>query len=451
MTWHAAFVAAEESSASNEVSGVVVAATVGIFIVIYVLIATETVHRTKAALIGAGLMLLIGAVDDHAAFFSEETGVDWSVIFLLFGMMIIVGVVKQTGAFEYLAIWAARRARGRPYPALALLCVITAVASALLDNVTTVLLVAPVTIFVCERIGTRPEPFLIAEALASNIGGTATLVGDPPNIIIASRAGLGFNDFLVHLAPLVLVLIVVFVVMARWLFRDSFSYDADRAATVMDIDPRRAIRQPRLLRRSSVVLTAVALGFVLHQQLGLEPTVVAILGAGSLVLVSGLSSSEYLGEVEWETLLFFMGLFIMVGSLVNVGVIEWLGDLVIDAVGGRLLLATTVLLFVSAALSAIVDNIPYVATMAPLVAGLVAANQDAPYPTVLWWALALGADLGGNATAIGASANVVVTGFAERNGSPISFWYFTRYGLVVTVATVLIAWPYLWLRYFVLA
>jgi Na+/H+ antiporter NhaD/arsenite permease-like protein len=449
MSWSAALHAAEETSTPDDPSTFVVVAAIAIFIVVYALIATEKLHRTKAALIGAGLMLAIGALDDHAAFFSEETGIDWSVIFLLFGMMIIVGVVKQTGAFEYLAIWAVRRARGRPYPALALLCVITAVASALLDNVTTVLLIAPVTIFVCDRIGTRPEAFLIAEALASNIGGTATLIGDPPNIIIASRSGLGFNDFLIHLAPLVVVLIVVFVVMARWLFHGSFDYDPDLAAAVMEIQPKRAIRQPQLLRRSSVVLGAVTLGFLLHEPLGLEPTVVAILGAGLLILVSGLSSSEYLDEVEWETLLFFMGLFLMVGALVNVGVIEWLGRIVTDAVGGRLFLATTVLLFLSAALSAIVDNIPYVATMAPLVADLVEANEGAANATVLWWALALGADLGGNATAIGASANVVVTGFSQRSGYPISFWHFTRYGLVVTVVTVVIAWPYLWLRYFV--
>jgi Na+/H+ antiporter NhaD/arsenite permease-like protein len=451
MTWSAALVAAEETNASSDPNAVVVSAVIAIFIVMYVLIATEKIHRTKAALIGAGLMLAIGALDGHAAFFSEETGIDWSVIFLLLGMMIIVGVVKQTGAFEYLAIWAVRRAHGRPYPLLVLLCVITAVASALLDNVTTVLLVAPVTVFVCHRIGARPEAFLIAEALASNIGGTATLIGDPPNIIIASRSGLGFNDFLLHLGPIVLVLIVVFVVMARWLFRDSFEYDPDRAAAVMEIQPRRAIRQPQLLRRSSLVLAAVILGFLLHEPLGLEPTVVAILGAGALILVSGLSSSDYLGEVEWETLLFFMGLFLMVGALVNVGVIEWVGSLVTDAVGGRLFLATTVLLFLSAVLSAIVDNIPYVATMAPLVAGLVEANSDKPNATVLWWALALGADLGGNATAIGASANVVVTGFSQRSGYPISFWHFTRYGLVVTIVTVVIAWPYLWLRYFVFA
>ncbi len=429
-------------------SSLVVVSAIAVFVIVYVVIATEWLHRTKAALIGGGVMLLIGALDEHSAFYSEDTGIAWSVIFLLFGMMVIVGIIKQTGAFEYLAIWAVKRARGRPYPALVLLCLITAAASALLDNVTTVLLIAPVTIFVCDRIGVPPAPFLIAEAIASNIGGTATLIGDPPNIIIASRSGLGFNDFLLNLGPIVVVLIVVFVVMAKWLFRDAFVYDPDKAEAVMSLEGRRAIRNLPLLRRSLVVLGIVLIAFVLHDALGLEPSVVAVLGAGALVLVSGLSTGDYLAEVEWETLAFFVGLFLMVGGLVNVGVIEWVGDRLIESVGDQLFLAATVLLFGSAIISGFIDNIPYVATVAPIVAGLVAANEGNPQAVALWWALALGADLGGNSTAIGASANVVVTGIAGRSGYPISFWMFTRYGLVVTAVTVLIAWPYLWLRYF---
>ncbi len=436
---------------SDDPSTFVVVAAITVFVTVYVVIATEWVHRTKAALIGGGLMLLIGALDEHSAFYSESTGIAWSVIFLLFGMMVIVGIIKQTGAFEYLAIWAVKRARGRPYPALVLLCLITAGASALLDNVTTVLLIAPVTIFVCDRIGVRPEPFLIAEALASNIGGTATLIGDPPNIIIASRSGLGFNDFLLNLAPIVVVLVVVFVVMARWLFRDAFVYDEERAAAVMQLDGRRAIRNVPLLRRSMIVLGLVLVAFVLHDALGLEPSVVAVLGAGALVLVSGLTPGDYLAEVEWETLAFFLGLFLMVGGLVNVGVIDWIGEQVIDAVGDQLLLAATVLLFGSAVVSGIVDNIPFVATVSPIVADLVEANGSTPPAIALWWALALGADLGGNSTAIGASANVVVTGIARRSGYPISFWMFTRYGLIVTAVTVTLSWPYLWLRYFAFA
>lgn len=425
-----------------------IALAIVVFVAAYVAIATEWVPRVKAALVGAAVMLVIGASSGEAAFFSEETGVDWNVIFLLFGMMVIVSVVKQTGVFEYLAIWAAKRARGRPYRVLVLLCTITAVASAALDNVTTVLLVAPVTLLVCDRIGVRPEGFLIAEALASNIGGAATLIGDPPNIIIASRADLSFNDFLVNLGPIVVILLAVFLVLARWLFRASYTYNPERAAAVMELDERGAIRNRSLLVRCLVVLVGVLVGFSLHTLLHVDPSVVALLGAGVLVLVSGTTSEEFLEDVEWETLVFFAGLFIMVGALVNIGVIEYLGEQAVEAVDGRYLVAATGLLFGSAVISGIVDNIPYVATMSPLVSDLVDAGGNTTQANALWWALALGADLGGNATAVGASANVVVTGIAARSGHPISFWQFTKYGLVVTAVTITLSWPYLYLRYY---
>jgi Na+/H+ antiporter NhaD/arsenite permease-like protein len=363
-------------------------------------------------------------------------------------MMVIVSVLKQTGVFEYVAIWAAKRARGRPFAVMVLLTMITAVASAALDNVTTVLLVAPVTVLVCDRLNVPPVPFLIAEALASNIGGTATLIGDPPNIIIASRGGLSFNDFLVNLAPLVVVLLVVFIGLCRVLFRDAFRYDAQRVAAVMDLDEREVIRDQRLLVRSLLVLGAVMVAFVLHSALHLEPSIVALLGAGALVALSGLEPPEFLEEVEWSTLVFFMGLFVMVGALVEVGVIERLGEQLTEAVGDNYFAAASLLLWASALLSAIVDNIPYVATMAPLVDGLVESGGGDPGADALWWALALGADLGGNATAIGASANVVILGIAARYGHPISFWQFSKYGLVVAVVTIALAWPYLYLRYY---
>jgi Na+/H+ antiporter NhaD/arsenite permease-like protein len=426
-----------------------IALAIIVFAGAYLAIATEWVPRVKAALVGAAVMLVIGASSGEAAFFSEETGVDWNVIFLLFGMMVIVSVVKQTGVFEYLAIWAAKRARGRPYRVLVLLCTITAVASAALDNVTTVLLVAPVTLLVCDRIGVRPEGFLIAEALASNIGGAATLIGDPPNIIIASRADLSFNDFIVNLGPIVVILLGVFLMLARWLFRASYTYNPERAAAVMELDERGAIRNRSLLVRCLLVLVGVLVGFSLHTLLHVDPSVVALLGAGVLVLVSGTSSDEFLEDVEWETLVFFAGLFVMVGALVNIGVIEYLGEQAVEAVNGRYLLAATGLLFGSAVISGIVDNIPYVATMSPLVADLVEAGNNSTQANALWWALALGADLGGNATAVGASANVVVTGIAARSGHPISFWQFTKYGIVVTAITITLSWPYLWLRYYV--
>jgi Na+/H+ antiporter NhaD/arsenite permease-like protein len=423
---------------------------VAVFAIAYVLIATERVHRVAAALGGAAVMLVIGATDAEHAFFSEHAGIDWNVIFLLLGMMLVVAVLQRTGVFEYLAIWAAKRARGRPFRVMVILVLVTAAASALLDNVTTVLLVAPVTFVVCQRLGVPVVPFLIAEALASNIGGTATLVGDPPNIIIASRAGLSYNDFLVHLAPLVVILLVVYVGLCRWLFRSAFGYHPERAASIAALRERDAIRDTRLLVISLAVLGVITAAFALHTVLHLQPSVVAIVGGLLLLAASRLNAGEVAKDVEWPTLAFFAGLFVMVGGLVATGVVDKIARAASEATEGRLLLASMVLLWASAALSAIVDNIPYVATMSPIVSELVGAHSAHSAKEVLWWALALGADLGGNATAIGASANVVVLGIAERNGQPISFWQFTRYGIVVTAITIAIAAGYLWLRYFAL-
>jgi len=420
-----------------------------IFLGAYVLIATEKwATRTAAALGGAALVLALGISDAEAAFFSEETGVDWNVVFLLLGMMIIVSVMRETGIFEYLAIWAAKRARGRPFPLMVLLILITAVASALLDNVTTVLLIAPVTILLCQRLALPVVPYLLAEVFASNIGGTATLVGDPPNIIIASRGGLSFNDFLLHLAPVVVVLIVVLIGLCRWRFADAFHTDKRRVAEILALNEREAIEDHRLLVQSLVVLGLVLAAFVLSPVLGYEPSVVALLGAGLLIAVTRVTTETALQDVEWGTLAFFMGLFIMVGGLVESGVLEALANSVADFAGGNLLAFTGVLLWGSGLLSGIVDNIPYVASMSPVVAGIVGPDGE---PQVLWWALALGADLGGNATLIGASANVVVAGIAARNGTPIGFWQFTRHGLVIAGATLAVSTLYVWLRYFALA
>ncbi len=421
------------------------------FLAAYVLIATERIHRVAAALGGAAVMVLLGVVDAKVAFFSEETGVDWNVIFLLLGMMIIVGVLRRTGVFEYVAIWSAKRAKGKPFAIMVMLIVITAVASALLDNVTTVLLIAPVSLLVCEQIDAPPIPFLLAEAMASNIGGTATLIGDPPNIIISSRSGLGFNDFVLNLGPVVIVLLAVFIVMSRVMFRSAFTFHPERVEALMNLDEREAIRDVPLLIRSGIVLFFVLVGFVLHQMVGLEPSLVALLGAGALVAISRMDPEDYLGDIEWTTLVFFMGLFIMVGALVEVGVIGDVASWATSTIGDHYFAGSTVLIFASGILSGIVDNIPYVATMSPLVADLVQSGNGAAGVESSWWALALGADLGGNATAVGASANVVVLGIAARNGHPISFWQFTKYGIVVAATTVTIAWAYLALRYFALA
>ncbi|WP_409180457.1 ArsB/NhaD family transporter [Amycolatopsis sp. VS8301801F10] len=419
-----------------------------VFVVAYVLIATEKIPKMTAALAGAGVILATGVSGSADAFFSEDTGVDWNVLFLLLGMMIIVGILRRTGVFEFVAIWAAKRAKGSPLRIMLLLVLITAVASAFLDNVTTVLLIAPVTLLVCDRLDISPVPFLIAEVLASNIGGTATLIGDPPNIIIGSRAGLAFNDFLLNLAPIVALELVVLGLVLPWLFRGSFTVDPQRVADVMALNEREAIRQPKLLVKSGVVLLLVFAGFVLHSVVHLDPSVVALLGAGLLVLLSGTPPKQYLDGVEWETLLFFAGLFIMIGALVKTGVIDWLAKLAAGATGGNALLAVFLILGVSALLSGVIDNIPYVATMSPLVLALTHDIPDPAHSEALWWSLALGADFGGNMTAVGASANVVVLGLAARAGAPISFWEFTKKGAVVTLITVLVAAPYLWLRYF---
>jgi Na+/H+ antiporter NhaD/arsenite permease-like protein len=430
------------------------AIAVTVLVVAYALIASDKVNRVTVALGGAGVMLALRLITGQEAFGSPEYGIHWDVIFLLLGMMLIVGVLHHTGLFEYLAIWSAKKARGRPFRIMTVLVTLTAVASALLDNVTTVLLVAPVTVLICERLKVAPVPFLIAEALASNIGGTATLIGDPPNIIIASQAGLSYTDFLTNLAPLVVVLMVVFVAMTRVMFRRAFTYDEQRVAEVMALDEREAIRDRSLLVRALIVLAVVTVAFVLHGVLHLEPSVVALLGAGLLLLVARRDPAPFLREVEWPTLAFFAGLFVMVGALKKVGIIDAFARAAAHATGGSLGVATTLLLSVSGVLSAVVDNIPYVATMAPVTAALVqdlhAGGSATGSATVLWWALALGADLGGNATAIGASANVVVLGLAERAGHRISFLEFSRYGALVALVTMALSLPYLLIRYLVL-
>ncbi|WP_427136363.1 ArsB/NhaD family transporter [Pseudarthrobacter sp. S9] len=418
----------------------------GVFLTAYVLIATEKLPRTTTALGGAAAMVLIGATNDTGMFFSPESGIDWNVIFLLLAMMIIVGILRQTGLFEFLAIWAAKKARGYPFRIMVILVVITAVLSALLDNVTTVLLTAPVTLLVCERLAAPPVPFLIAEVMASNIGGTATLIGDPPNIIIASRGGLTFNDFIINLAPIVAVLLVVFIGLCRWMFRSAFRFHPDRAARVMALNEKEALGEKSLLIKSLVVVGLVLIGFVARPVLGLAPSLVAMLGAGLLILLARLEPRKVFGDVEWETLLFFAGLFIMIGSLVNLGVIDAVGEAVASLIGDNYDAAAVAMLTGSAFASGIIDNIPYVATLAPITHDLVQAGGAAAKP--LWWALALGADLGGNATAVGASANVVVIGIAKRYDHAISFWTFTKYGLVVTAVTIGLCVPYLLLRYY---
>jgi Na+/H+ antiporter NhaD/arsenite permease-like protein len=313
-----------------------------------------------------------------------------------------------------------------------------------------VLLIAPVTLLVCDRLAIGAAPFLMAEAFASNIGGTATLIGDPPSIIIAHRAGLSFNDFLIHLTPIVVIIIAVFAALLPRLFPGAFAVDPERVADVMSLEEREAIRDPRLLIKCGVVLVAVLTAFVAHSAIHMQPSIAALLGAGVLILISGLEHSDYLSSVEWDTLLFFAGLFVMVGALVKTGVVNQLARVATAATGGHALFTTMLILAVSFVFSGFINNVPYAATMAPVVAQLLPSMGHAD-PQSLWWALILGTDLGGNLTAVGASANVVILGIARRAESPISFWEFTRKGVVVTAVSVALSALYLWLRYFVLS
>lgn len=354
------------------------ALALAIFIVAFVFIATERVDKVKVVLIAAALMVVTGIVPGSEVFFSEHEGIDWNVIFLLLGMMIIVGVIKQTGLFEYLGIWAAKKSQGKPYRLMVMLMLITAIASPILDNVTIIMLVVPVTIVVCDRLHIRAQPYIIAEILASNIGGASTLIGDPPNIIIASRAGLSFNDFLIHMAPIVMVVFVVFVLFARFLFRKDFQYNPRYASAVMALQEKRAITDPKLLVKCLVVLAFVILGFVLHTVLHLEPSIVALVGALVMVLVTRSDIYDIVPEVEWPTLVFFAGLFVMVGGLVHTGVIKAIGDWAVGIVGHDYFAAATALLFGSAVLGAFFDNIPYAATMAPIVEDLVSRAPIRP-------------------------------------------------------------------------
>jgi Na+/H+ antiporter NhaD/arsenite permease-like protein len=420
---------------------------VAIFVGVYVLVATERIHRVAAALGGAGLVLGFGIMDSEEAFYSRETGIDWDVIFLLLGMMLVVAVTRRTGAFEYLAIWSARLARGHPRRLLALLVLVTAGVSAVLDNVTTVLLIAPLTLSVCGQLGIAPIPFLFAEAFASNIGGAATLVGDPPNIIIASRADLTFTDFLVHMTPVILVVLGAFLLLALWLWRADLRHTPRHADALAGMEHRGTITDRRMLIGSLLVLVGILIGFLLQRQTGLTPAVVALLGAGVLILLSPLRVGELLAEVEWETLLFFMGLFVVVGALVRVGALDALAARIADLTGAELVPTLIVVLVGSAVASALVDNIPFVTAMTPVVASLIATNPALGTQNALWWALALGADLGGNATLVGASANVVVVGVAARYGLRITFRQWLRYGLPTAVVSLAICVPYLLLRY----
>jgi len=411
-----------------------------VFVGTYVLIATERIHKTIAAMAGGVAMILLGIVSQEQAF----EHIDFNVIFLLAGMMILAGIIRKTGVFGWMAVRAARLAGGDAYRVLVVMSVITALASALLDNVTTVVLVGPITLFLAARLGLNPMPLIIAEILASNIGGTATLIGDPPNILIASAANIDFATFFLNMAPLAAIVLVVFLVAARWLFRSQLVVDPEMRDALLALDERQMITDPKLLRSSLVVLGLTMLGFLLHGPLGYEPATVALAGAIALMIVAGESPQEVLREVEWPTLFFFIGLFMLIAGVIEIGMIEAIATTLTDVTGGALAGGSFVILWLSAVLSGVVDNIPYTATMLPVVEQM---SEPHGGSQALWWALAAGADMGGNLTIIGASANVILASMSEREGHPIGFWTFMKYAGPVTLGSILISTAYIWLRY----
>jgi Na+/H+ antiporter NhaD/arsenite permease-like protein len=412
----------------------------GIFLVAYALIASERFDRTLIALLGGLLLVVVGVLDQHEAF----AAVDWNVIFLLAGMMILAGALSQTGFFRWLAIRSVTMSGGNPLRLLIILCVLTAVLSAFLDNVTTVVLLTPVTLSIARSLGVSPAPYLISQILASNIGGTATLIGDPPNILIGSAAGLDFGAFLVNLGPVVLMVFAVLLLTMLVAFRGALQIPDEKREAALEATEGGVITDRRLLIRTLIVLGVTIVAFLAHGALGLEAATVALLGATILMLVGGLDPHKAFQEIEWSTLFFFVGLFILVEAVVKVGIVGGVADGIASSTEGQVGLAAMATLWFSAIASAIIDNIPATATAIPVVEQLVANGLPAD---AMWWSLALGACLGGNLTIVGASANVVVANLAAREGHPIRFGQFLRYGSIVFVESLLISSVYVWWRY----
>ncbi len=418
---------------------------VALFVVVLVGIATELINRTVAALLGAAVVVAFGVVEQTEA---ASEFVDWNTIGLLAGMMVIVAILNKTGLFEYLAIRSAQLGKARPGRILILLSLVTAFLSAFLDNVTTVILMVPVTFLIADALDVSPMPFLLAQVMASNVGGAATLIGDPPNILIGSAADLSFADFVLNLAPVVLLALPVVLGFFYLVFRRELRASEGAEGTIGKLDARGAIRDWVLLRKSLIVLGVVILGFFLHGALHLEAATIALFGAAVLMLYAKSDVEEVLREVEWPTLLFFVGLFVLVGGLEVTGFIDRIAELLIG-IGGSPALTAMLVMWGSAIASGIVDNIPFTATMIPVIQGLAQAEGLSEAEVrPLWWALAIGADFGGNFTLIGASANVVVAGMSERAGKKISFLRFMIYGIPVTLISLVVATPYVLLRYY---
>lgn len=408
-----------------------------IFVVTLLLIMTEKVNRTVAALSGSCLILLLRIVPVH----SVIGFIDFNTIGVLIGMMIIVAIVKNTGIFEYLAIFSAKKVKGDPWKIMFIFSAITAITSALLDNVTTVLLIAPMTLVITQVLEINPIPLLISEILASNIGGTSTLIGDPPNIMIGSATGLGFIDFLVNLGPAIFVIFMLTMAILKVIYGKKFMVDEAHKAKIMEFDEKKSIKDFVLLRKCLFVLAFVLLGFFFHEQFHYSSALVALTGAVALLLLSKENVDEVFQSIEWPTIFFFSGLFVLVGCLKAVGLINQLAVFILGFTKGHVLLTGILILWLSAIVSAFLDNIPFVATLIPLIKAMGATVHTNIAP--LWWAVSLGACLGGNGTLIGASANVIVAGIAEKYGYKLSFGQFFKTGFPLMIISIILSTIYI--------
>lgn len=413
---------------------------VAVFVVVMITIMTEKLHRSLAAITGAMIVLALHVMPFDAAM----EHIDFNTLGVLLGMMLFVSVVKLSGVFEFLAIKCARLAKGDPWKIMLLFVLLTAVLSAFLDNVTTVLLIGPMTLTVCKLLDVNPIPFFMTEILASNIGGTATLIGDPPNIMIGSAAGYSFFDFILYDAPAVAIILVAILGVFYALYGRKMNVDDEHKTRIMELDEHAQIKNRRLLKQSVVMTALVVVGFMAHGALGLESCIIALGAAGIIMLISGESIEEALSNVEWTTLSFFAGLFVIVGALAETGVIGMLANGLINATGGNVFITMLVLLIGSAVISSFLDNIPFVATMIPILLAMESTGMDV---TPLWWAVSLGACLGGNGTLIGASANVVLSDISKKHGHEITFAKFFKTGFPIMLLTILIAGVYLVVRF----
>ncbi|MBP2656322.1 MAG: ybiR [Firmicutes bacterium] len=418
--------------------------SIAIFVITYIMIIWEKFHRMVVAMVGGIIMLLLGFLSQEAA---VKDNIDFNTLGLLVGMMILVAITRRTGVFEAVAIWAATITRGYPLRLLALLSLITAFASALLDNVTTVLLIVPVTITLTDKLGINPVPFLISEVIASNIGGTATLVGDPPNIMIGSATGLSFNAFVNNLAPVSLVILLITIGILMLLYRKELHVNEENRLSILSLNYKDEVNDWQLLKKSLIVLGLTIIGFGLHGVFHIESATIALAGAMLLLLVSREEPEEILLTIEWPTIFFFVGLFVLVGGLKSTGVITALAQWSLSITHGQVMETSILVLWLSAIASAFIDNIPFVATMIPMLQEL--GQMSGLNLEPVWWALALGACLGGNGTLIGASANVIVAGIAEKNGISLKFRQFLKVAFPLMLLSILICNIYVYLRYFV--